>query len=151
MNNETMTIFYDRSCKLCRSEIEAIEQHDELGIFTKVDCSAADFDDSPYLHDGIRREDMMNYLHVQTDNGEWFVGVDAFELIYRKLGLTSVAYMWGGDLVRPFTTKIYPWVARNRGFISKSGIPFLFQMWGRCAARRAQRRSSACHDGQCRL
>ena len=150
-NKQKIEIFYDGSCPLCRAEIEAIELHDEHGIFAKTDCSSVEFDQTPYLAEGISREAMMTYLHLRTSNGEWLIGVNAFELIYRSLGLNTAAYMWGGKMTRPLTSRLYPWIARNRNLLSLTGLPYLFQVWGKCAARRAYQRSQACHGGKCSI
>jgi len=146
-----MTIFYDASCKLCSAEIEAIKLHDSERQFIMVDCSAATFNDALYQDDGITQKAMMNYLHVQNCSGEWFIGVDAFELIYRTLGLSAAAWLWGSKVTRPVTSRLYPWIAKHRELISWSGLPYLFQLWGKCAARKAHKRSRRCVDGKCTL
>ena len=151
MKRAEMTIYYDDSCTLCRAEIDAIKAHDSDGIFALVDCSASDFDERPFRVEGITRSAMMDALHVRDSKGVWYVGVDAFELIYRTIGQSAIAWFWGSSLTRPFTSRLYPWIARNRQLFTWSGIPFLFQCWGKCAARRAHQRSRRCHNGNCSI
>jgi len=150
-NNSPMIIFYDASCELCRAEIEAVKFHDNEEQFMMIDCSAEEFNDTAYQEEGITREAMMNYMHVRNSKGDWFVGVDAFELIYRTLGLSTVAWLWGGRLTRPLTSRLYPWIAKHRELISWSGLPLIFQLWGKCAAQQAYKRSRHCADGKCTL
>ncbi len=150
-----MTIYYDGSCPLCCAEIDAIMTHDTKGFFTLVDCSAADFDDTPYRQEGITREAMMSALHVRDAWGAWYAGVDAFELIYRTIGQTAVAWLWGGSFTRPLTTRLYPWIARHRRLFTRIGLPRLFRCWARCAARRSERRveqlKHQCQNGKCTI
>jgi predicted DCC family thiol-disulfide oxidoreductase YuxK len=146
-----LTVYFDASCRLCNSEMQAIKIHDTEQRLILADCSAIDFDDAPFRADGITREAMMECLHVLDSNGRWIKGVDAFELLYQTVGMTALAYLWGGKLTRPLADRIYPWVARHRQLISCTGIPLLFTLWGKFAARRAHKRSRKCHDGQCSI
>ena len=144
-----LTVYYDASCSLCSAEIDNIRIHDKAQHIQTVDCSAADFDDSPFHADGITREAMMECLHVRDNQGVWIKGVSSFELLYRTVGMTSSANLWGSKYTRPLTEKIYPWVARHRMAISWTGLPLIFKLWGKCAARQAHKRSRSCNNGQC--
>ena len=150
-----MTIYHDGSCPLCCAEIEAIMAHDTKSSFTLVDCSAADFDDSPYRRDGITRESMMRALHVRDAKGKWHAGVDAFELIYRAVGLTVIARLWGSSFTRPITTRLYPWIAGHRQLFTRIGLPFLFRCWAKCSAQRSEQRVKQlrrqCQNGECTI
>ena len=132
-----------------RCAIQNIILHDRHAQLILVDCSAKDFDDSEFSAANITRANMMQALHVQDAQGEWIVGVPAFELIYRSIGLTAIANFWGGKYTGAFASKIYPWVARHRQLISLTGAQFFFTLWGKLEARRAQKRSRLCHDNQC--
>ena len=146
-----LTVFFDASCSLCRNEIETIKIHDAKQLLQLVDCSDARFDDSPYRIEGITREDMMNLMHVRSNRGEWIIGVSAFELLYRTVGMPALANFWGGRYTRPLTERVYPWIARHRQIISCTGLPMLFKLWGTCKARRALNRSQQCSKGQCSI
>lgn len=146
-----LTIYFDASCSLCRSEMLAIKLHDAAHQLSLVDCSSADFDDTPFRVEGITREAMMERLHVRNNEGEWIIGVSAFELLYRTIGLNMLANLWGSRYTRPATECLYPWVARHRQAFSRTGIPVLFRLWGKYTARRANQRSRLCRDGQCSL
>jgi len=144
-----LTIFYDASCKLCSTEMNGVKQLDLQNQLILTDCSGQDFDDGPYLSDGVSQESMMKCMHVKDATGSWYKGVDAFELIYNTVGLPTIAKLWSHKLTRPFTERAYPWVVRNRHFLSKIGLPFLLKLWGRCAAKKALKRSQACINGIC--
>lgn len=146
-----LTVYFDASCRLCHNEMQNIKIHDTGQQLHLVDCSAANFDDTPYRKDGITRETMMACLHVCNKQGEWIKGVPAFELLYRTTGMTAMASLWGGRFTRPLAERAYPWVARHRMAVSWTGLPLLFKLWGKCAARRAYKRSRQCHDGQCSI
>lgn len=146
-----LTVFFDASCGLCKNEMQAIKIHDSGQRLSLVDCSANNFDDTPYRADGVTREAMMACLHVLNSHGKWIKGVSAFELIYRTVGMPVMANLWGGRFTRPLAERAYPWIARHRGLFSWTGIPMLFKLWGNCEARRAFKRSRRCSKGQCSI
>ena len=144
-----LTIYYDASCGLCNSEMQNIKIHDQDEQLVLIDCSAPEFDDIEFKALGITRSLMMNRLHAQDANGNWLVGVDAFEVIYRTVGMASIAKLWGGTLTKPLAVKLYPWVVKHRYTLSKIGLPALFGLWSRHAAKTAELRSRACSEGRC--
>ncbi len=144
-----LTIYFDASCRLCNSEMQNIKVHDVDNQLILIDCSSPEFDDAPFNKEGINRTLMMNRLHMQDANGNWRMGVEAFEVIYRTVGMASIAKLWGGALTKPLAVKLYPWVVKHRYTLSKIGLPELFGLWSRHAARRADKRSRACAEGQC--
>lgn len=114
-----LTVFYDASCPLCATEMQALKSRDAQGRLRLVDCSAADFDDSVLAGLAVTREDMMTLLHVRDAHGRWFVGVEAFEHAYRAAGLEGLAGWWGSRKLRPFLSRLYPWIARHRQLLSR--------------------------------
>jgi predicted DCC family thiol-disulfide oxidoreductase YuxK len=120
-----LTVFYDRSCPLCAEEMHALKARDRDGRLELVDCSTATFDDSGLVGDGIRRADLMERIHVRDRGGRWFVGIDAFEVVYRAAGLENVARVWGDARWRPVFRRAYPWIARHRQMLSLLGVPAL--------------------------
>ncbi|MEQ1559112.1 MAG: DUF393 domain-containing protein [Methyloglobulus sp.] len=144
-----LTIYYDASCRLCNSEMQNIKIHDADNQLILIDCSANDFDQTPFLAEGISKEKMMNRLHAQDASGKWLVGVDAFVVIYRTVGLNLLANLWGHPLTKPIAERLYPWVVRHRYVLSKLGLPELFTLWGKYAAKKAEKRSRKCADGRC--
>ena len=146
-----LTIYFDASCALCNSEMQNIKLRDSDNALNLIDCSSPDFDDSPFQAEGITREAMMNCLHAQDAHGTWLKGVAAFEVIYRTVGMDSIAKFWGHPLTRPLAERAYPWVVRHRHFLSALGLHKLFGLWSRQAARLSNRRSQACKDGRCSI
>ncbi len=149
--NEKLTVYFDASCALCQREMAVIRLHDVAQRLAWVDCSAADFDDAPLRAAGVTRADMMASLHLQDAAGAWITGVDAFALLHRTVGMTGIARLWGGKLTRPVMRRLYPLVARHRQWLSWTGLPLVFVVWEKCAARQAQRRSQSCRAGACSL
>ena len=146
-----LTVFFDASCGLCNSEMQAIKIQDTEQHLIFVDCSAASFDDASYRAESVTRKAMMECLHVRDNRGVWIKGVPAFELLYRTIGMPVMAICWGGGLTRPLMEHLYPWIARNRLALSRTGLPVLFDVWGKLAARRANKRSRRCSEGQCSI
>ena len=123
-----LTVFYDASCPLCAAEMQALQKLDELGRMRLVDCSAGDFDDTPLIGDGLRRADLMARMHARDSRGHWYVALDAFEVIYRAVGLERAARLWGSLALRPLFDRIYPWIARNRQTLSRAGMHILVRL-----------------------
>ena len=140
MNVRSMTVWYDGSCPLCRAEIGALADADADGVLRLVDCSPPGFDDPDARAAGVDRSAMMRALHARDADGRWHVGVDAFEAIYRAVGIESVARLWGHPWLKPVLVRIYPWIARHRQRLSRLGITGLFEAWVRREARRAAAR-----------
>jgi predicted DCC family thiol-disulfide oxidoreductase YuxK len=140
MNAPALVVYYDASCPLCRAEISALADADAQAVLRLVDCSAPAFDDPAAQAAGVSREAMMTALHARDTAGRWHVGVDAFEAMYRAVGIESVASLWGHPWLKPAWVRLYPWIARNRQRLSRLGITGLFERWVRHEARRAAAR-----------
>ncbi len=146
-----ITVYFDASCRLCNSEMQNIKLHDRQNQINLIDCSSPDFDDTEFNKLGITRKDMMVCLHSQDASGQWLKGVSAFELIYRTIGLNTIAKLWGHPITKPISERLYPWVVKHRYILSKLGLPELFTWWGKYAAKRADRRSRLCSENKCDL
>lgn len=135
-NDDALTIFYDRSCSICRHEIEGLHQVSDENNLQIVDCSTQLFADKIAERDGIDRAQMMQALHIRDEHGSWFKGIDAFALLYRRLGLTGLASLWGSRRLRPLMQRSYALVARFRQPLRKSGLGKIYSSW---VIRRARR------------
>lgn len=151
MTIPAITVYYDQSCPLCSAEIHSLKKLDTDAHITLVDCSAPDFDDTPFHDLGIRRADMMNALHLRDAAGSWHTGVDAFAVLYRTAGLPAIGAFWAHPLTRPMTTRLYPWVVRNRYRLSRLGLAAVMEGIGKLYALRAHRNSRKCAAGKCSL
>jgi predicted DCC family thiol-disulfide oxidoreductase YuxK len=116
-----LTVYYDKSCPLCATEMQVIQDLDWRGRLKLVDCSAPDFDDISLAKEGVTREAMMTKLHARDPEGRWLVALDAFEAVYASAGLTRTARLWANPKLRPVLDRIYPWIARHRQALSKFG------------------------------
>ena len=117
-----LTVYYDRSCPLCATEMDVLHDLDWRGRLRLVDCSAPGFDDSATAKEGFTREAMMTRLHARDPEGKWLVGLDAFEAVYGAAGLDKAASFWGNRKLRPVMDRIYPWIARYRQPLSRLGL-----------------------------
>jgi predicted DCC family thiol-disulfide oxidoreductase YuxK len=107
---------------MCAGEMHALKRRDRDGRLALLDCSAPDFDEDALLGDGLRRRDLMELIHARDAHGRWFVGVDAFEVVYRAAGLETAARAWGSPRLRPLLTRVYKWIARYRQPLSRLGL-----------------------------
>jgi len=145
-----LTIYYDASCPLCANEMRALKTADTDGKLVLEDCSSPAFDDRPYACHGITREAMMRLIHARDAEGRWLRGVDVFEAAYDAAGFAALARLWGHHRLRPWWDKLYPWIARNRYTLSRLGLPRIFRLLTRNAARRsASAAIQACSAGTC--
>jgi predicted DCC family thiol-disulfide oxidoreductase YuxK len=117
-----LTVYYDKSCPMCATEMHVIEELDWRGRLKLVDCSAPDFDASAAAKEGVTREAMMTRLHVRDPEGKWLVALDAFEAVYASAGLKGAARFWGDRRLRPVLDRIYPLMARYRQPLSRLGL-----------------------------
>ena len=127
-----VTIFYDASCPVCASEIGALASRDGRCNLRMVDCSAPAFDAASLGRPGLSRSRMLEALHARDSNGRWFEGIDAFAIAYGCAGMTRVAGLLRHPLAKPLLSYLYPWVARHRFALSRTGLPAWFD---RCVRR----------------
>ncbi len=139
-----LTIYYDRSCPLCEHEMRRLKECDREDNLLLIDCSAPDFTPPQGAADAAY---MMQVLHARTADGQWLVGVPAFQAAYAGAGFGTVAAWMGRPLVSRVLKLAYPVVARYRDL-----IPGCFaDAWFKWLARRAARRAQACANGKCAL
>jgi predicted DCC family thiol-disulfide oxidoreductase YuxK len=114
-----ITIYFDGSCKLCSSEINNLVARDKYGAILLVDCSPVDFDDRGLP---ANRETMMNMIHARDAAGEWLQGIDVFIAAYRAADLNFISRVLAHRWVKPLAMRGYPWVVRNRYWLSRLGL-----------------------------
>lgn len=114
-----LTVFYDASCPMCASEMDFLRARDAARRLELVDCSAADFSDEGLRAEGKSRAAFMARLHARDAHGQWLAGPDAFEAIYRAVGLEGTARIWGSRRLRPLVDRAYHWIAANRQTLSR--------------------------------
>jgi predicted DCC family thiol-disulfide oxidoreductase YuxK len=130
-----LTVYYDKSCPMCATEMHVIGDLDWRGRLQLVDCSAPDFDDCATAQEGVTRAAMMTKLHARDHEGRWLKGLDAFEAVYASAGLPAAARFWGDRRLRPVLDRIYPVMARYRQPLSRLGLHRVVGALLRAAAR----------------
>jgi predicted DCC family thiol-disulfide oxidoreductase YuxK len=135
-----LTVYYDKSCPMCATEMHVIQGLDWRGRLKLVDCSDSGFDDGDTAKEGVTREAMMTRLHARDPEGKWLVGLDAFEAVYGAAGLNGAARFWGDRRLRPLLDRIYPVMARYRQPLSLLGLHMVVGVLLRAAARIAPSR-----------
>ena len=118
-----LTVFYDASCPLCRTEIETLKARDDENLLRLVDCSIG-----PAAVDGVTRAEMMTRIHARDASGRWLRGLDVFAAAYRAAGLRTLARIYASPLLRPLFDRLYPWIADNRQMLSRLGLSRLFRL-----------------------
>ncbi len=114
-----LTVYYDGSCGLCRSEIENIIARDHRGELIMVDCSVADFDDAALP---CTQAQMMNVICAVDASGAWIRGVEVFIAAYQSANITWVSRILATPRIRPLAERAYPWLVRNRYLIASLGL-----------------------------
>jgi predicted DCC family thiol-disulfide oxidoreductase YuxK len=123
-----LSIFYDASCPMCSSEMQALRDRDAQGRLLLVDCSAPDFDETVLYGTLIGRDDLMRLIHARDARGRWLVGMDVFEAAYGAAGMARTSSVWGSRTLRPLLGRIYPWIARHRRALSRIGANRLIRL-----------------------
>ncbi len=146
-----LLIYYDASCPLCREEMHALKAHDAADCLRLVDASPPGFADPELTAAGIAQADLMRLIHARDASGQWFIGVEVFELAYSAAGLHGMARVWANPRLRPFWNRLYPWIARLRQPLSWLRLNRAYGWMVRRAAARAQARAGACAADRCDL
>jgi predicted DCC family thiol-disulfide oxidoreductase YuxK len=143
-----LTVYYDHSCIMCRSEIENLAARDDQGVLKMVDCSGADFDASSVPFD---KTTLMNCIHAIDAKGEWLKATDVFVVCYRAAQMQGIARVLA--FAKPVMERIYPLIVRHRYTLSKLGVHKLFNaltyQTNQRKAAQAMASSQACKDGAC--
>jgi len=113
-----LTIYYDASCPMCREEMDLIKSKDTHNQIILADCSAAGFETPASCP--ATREAMMDRIHAVDASGKWLKSTDVFAVAYATIGADKIAKFWGSKLLQPLFKVVYPMVADNRKWLSKT-------------------------------
>ncbi len=69
---------------------------------------------------------MMERIHAQDAIGNWIKGVDVFAVAYSAADFNKLGKFWGSYTMPPILTRIYPLIADNRHWLSKTPLPYVF-------------------------
>lgn len=142
MDGYPLTLLYDEACPLCRLEIDNLKARDRKGLLRFIDISAAGFDVKAY---GVTMAALQERIHAVTPDGKMVIGVEVFRRAYQAVGLGWLIRPTGWPVLKPLCDWAYLRLARNRYRIPERIGLLLFGI----AARRAEKRSRSCRNGQC--
>ncbi|MCW8347111.1 DUF393 domain-containing protein [Vibrio sp. ZSDZ65] len=111
---QTLTLFYDGTCPLCKKEMAALRKHDIYKRIDTVDIFSEDFHDYPQ----IDPKKANTILHAIDESGRLWLGLDA---VYHAWNLVGKGWMYAPSrwrLIKPTADKLYYYFARNRYQIS---------------------------------
>jgi len=151
MNNDSLVVYFDASCPLCKEEMLAIKAHDHAACIELRDCSSPDFADADAERAQVSRAAMMQLIHARSADQRWLIGVDVFVELYRRVGMNSVANFWSHPRLSPLLRKCYPFIARHRMLLSRLGLNAPYGWLVHWAAKRAAKRSASCKNGVCEI
>jgi predicted DCC family thiol-disulfide oxidoreductase YuxK len=138
-----LTLYYDASCPLCKSEMTNLMLRNTAGLLRFVDASAAGFV-SPLP--GRSVNDLMQLIHAKRADGGVVQGVEVFRLAYSAVGMGWVTAPTRWPVLRQAADAVYPWIARHRHRLPRSLVALLFEGPVRRAADKAAARAHCDKD-----
>ena len=120
---QTLTVFFDGECPLCRQEIATLKKRDKHHRLDLEDIHAADFE-SRFPH--INRQQANDRLHGQLADGEMLYGLDVTVAAWQRVGAHQWLKILRWPVIRWFADIAYLGFARIRQPLgracSKSGV-----------------------------
>lgn len=140
-----LTLYFDGSCALCRSQMQALAAHDAAQQLRFVDCAAPDFAGGP-----APRAALMQAIHAVDAAGQVHVGVAALRLACTLTGLRHRAAWTAWPVLRTVAEWAYRLLARHRHRLPR----WLLALLTAHATRRGPKplallAHSSCSDGVC--
>ena len=113
-----VTVFFDGSCHLCSREIAHYKKHPKAKEKLEfVDIAASDFDPGK---NAPPKEDFMKAMHIRKADGEFVKGVEAFLVIWEKLGVFQIITRLANIQFFRFLMEIGYWIfAKLRVYLPK--------------------------------
>ncbi len=108
-DRSSITMYYDDSCVLCRTEAHNMQARNHNNItLIPVDQGL-----ETLAAAGFSRTDAMTYLCIQDWYGTWHTRMDAVRLLYRTAGVKGSALLYL-PVIQKIGNLAYPFIARNR-------------------------------------
>ncbi|ABB30427.1 putative thiol-disulfide oxidoreductase DCC [Geobacter metallireducens RCH3] len=127
-----LSVFYDGSCSVCATEMEAYMRKEHGGRLLFVDISAPSFDPTPY---GITLDAFMYQMHAIDRTGRVYLSVEAFWAIWQAFPASTLYGFLGALVMLPGVNLLAR--AGYRGFARiRKYLP---------------RRRETCAGGSCRI
>ena len=112
----TIEVFYDGSCPVCTTEMQALARRDGGARLALTDCSPAGFAaDAP---DAPTRAELMHRIHARDAQGRWIRGVDVFVAAYDAAGFHRTARVLASPRLRPLLDRLYGVIADHRRLLA---------------------------------
>jgi len=119
---QTLTIYYDGQCPLCRAEIAFLQSRNRARLLRFVD-----------LHDPLFGQAVQPFtcaqalarIHARLDDGELLTGVRVFAEAYRRAELNALACLLSIGWLQPALNAAYGWFAQHRAWIARWIGPLL--------------------------
>jgi predicted DCC family thiol-disulfide oxidoreductase YuxK len=111
VDQNSVELFYDGDCPLCRREIAMLRRLDRLARIEFTDIAAPGFDPTPL---GKTHADLMARIHGRRPDGSLVEGVEVFRLAYQAVGLGPLVALTRLPGVRGALDVAYAVFAKNR-------------------------------------
>ena len=144
MNAYPLTLLYDKSCPICKLEMDNLNARNDQNLLRFIDVSDINFDTAQV---GIPKEEMMRSIHAIKPDGSIVTGVEVLRLAYSAVGLGWISSATTWPILKPLCEWAYKYLARNRYQLSVRFSALIYLM----AARRALRKSRLCSGASCKL
>ena len=105
-----LTVYYDRSCPLCRDEMHYLAERSGADKLCLVDASAPDFVNDT----GVAVEELMARIYGRRADGTLISGMALLREVYAAANLGWILHATGLPVLRPVFDKLYVFVANNR-------------------------------------
>ncbi|HTJ96110.1 MAG TPA: DUF393 domain-containing protein [Rhodocyclaceae bacterium] len=129
-----LTVYYDRSCNLCRDEMHYLAARGGPDKIHLVDASAPDFNNDT----GVPLDELMNRIYGRTGDGTLLSGMALLRKVYVAADLGWVLHATGLPGLAPLFDRLYVIVANNR---------YRLPAW----MSRRFFTHGACHNNSCKL
>lgn len=107
-----ITVFYDGKCSLCSKEIKYYQKIAPKGEINWCDIS---HDPSPLIDRGISQQQGLLFFHVEDEDGDMHIALDAFITLWHKLaGWRYLARLVSLPLIKPLVNYCYKLFAHYR-------------------------------------
>ncbi|MDA9211244.1 DUF393 domain-containing protein [Methylophilaceae bacterium] len=107
-----ISVYYDDKCSLCSREINFYKKIAPKNTINWLGISSS-LEDLKYAK--LTEVDVLKYLHVRDSNGNFYVGVDAFIIIWSKLPyFIYLKYIISLPVIYQIATFIYDKFANYR-------------------------------------
>ena len=111
MIDESLEVFFDGHCPICRREMGSIRRLDRRHRIRFTDIAAPGFDAGAT---GVTWAILMDRIHARLPDGRMIEGVEVFRRIYAALGFGPLVALTRLPGIRQMLDLAYRWFARNR-------------------------------------